>query len=256
MQGTVRPRTPYLQGLTLGLFPMFICYCFVTGLLKLELLLLHKLINFGAVSIHLYHLRICSMVRVINFINTMFSELYNYIQFFQLWYKLEVKNAVAKCKTCVGYNFQCLSPQSLADASPMKRSASTLAAQQPQKVHLRDYTLEKPAQERAHHHHHHHRCHHRRDRDKDREKRQRSLDTPSDGQPTISAGQLLPLYITSLYKYTLYPQFLYVTYFIQKMGQAFMQPVTFQDRIMLRLTLIESNYSMNYFQAKSKTNCP
>ncbi|XP_060927000.1 calcium channel, voltage-dependent, N type, alpha 1B subunit, a [Limanda limanda] len=75
--------------------------------------------------------------------------------------------------------------QSVPDASPMKRSASTAAPQRPQEVNLRDYTLEKPSQDRPHHHHHHHRCHHRRDRDKDREreKRQRSLDTPLGGQP-------------------------------------------------------------------------
>uniref|UniRef100_A0A3Q2QKX1 Calcium channel, voltage-dependent, N type, alpha 1B subunit, a n=1 Tax=Fundulus heteroclitus TaxID=8078 RepID=A0A3Q2QKX1_FUNHE len=72
------------------------------------------------------------------------------------------------------------------DASPMRRSASTVAPQRPQEVNLRDYTLEKPRQERTHHHHHHHHhCHHRRDREK--EKRQRSLDTPL-GQPPSSAG--------------------------------------------------------------------
>uniref|UniRef100_A0A8C4HJW2 Voltage-dependent N-type calcium channel subunit alpha n=1 Tax=Dicentrarchus labrax TaxID=13489 RepID=A0A8C4HJW2_DICLA len=77
-----------------------------------------------------------------------------------------------------------LLPQSVADTSPMKRSASTVAPQRPQEVNLRDYTLEKPSQDRPHHRHHHHRCHHRRDRDKDRdrEKRQRSLDTPLGGQ--------------------------------------------------------------------------
>ncbi|XP_028433242.1 calcium channel, voltage-dependent, N type, alpha 1B subunit, a isoform X3 [Perca flavescens] len=80
--------------------------------------------------------------------------------------------------------------QSVPDASPMKRSASTAAPQRPQEVNLRDYTLEKPSQDRPHHHHHHHRCHHRRDRDKDkyREKRQRSLDAPLGGQPPSSAG--------------------------------------------------------------------
>ncbi|KAM7416839.1 hypothetical protein PAMA_018759 [Pampus argenteus] len=81
--------------------------------------------------------------------------------------------------------------QSVPDASPMKRSASTVAPQRPQEVNLRDYTLEKPSQDRAHHHHHHHhRCHHRRDREKDRdkEKRQRSLDTPLDGQAPSSTG--------------------------------------------------------------------
>ncbi|XP_029294653.1 calcium channel, voltage-dependent, N type, alpha 1B subunit, a [Cottoperca gobio] len=79
---------------------------------------------------------------------------------------------------------------SVSDASPMKRSASTVAPQRPQEVNLRDYTVEKPSQDRVHHHHHHHRCHHRRDRDreKDREKRQRSLDTPLGGQPPSSAG--------------------------------------------------------------------
>uniref|UniRef100_A0A8D3CIH0 Voltage-dependent N-type calcium channel subunit alpha n=1 Tax=Scophthalmus maximus TaxID=52904 RepID=A0A8D3CIH0_SCOMX len=89
---------------------------------------------------------------------------------------------------------RCSSPQpglSVPDASPMKRSASTVAPQRPQEVNLRDYTLEKPSQERPHHHHHHHRCHHRRDRekDRDREKRQRSLDTPLGGQPPGSAGE-------------------------------------------------------------------
>ncbi|XP_034451583.1 calcium channel, voltage-dependent, N type, alpha 1B subunit, a isoform X6 [Hippoglossus hippoglossus] len=79
---------------------------------------------------------------------------------------------------------------SVPDASPMKRSASTAAPQRPQEVNLRDYTLEKPSQDRPHHHHHH-RCHHRRDRDKDREreKRQRSLDTPLGGQPPGSAAE-------------------------------------------------------------------
>ncbi|XP_074527145.1 calcium channel, voltage-dependent, N type, alpha 1B subunit, a [Halichoeres trimaculatus] len=79
---------------------------------------------------------------------------------------------------------------SVPDASPMKRSASTVAPQRPQEVNLRDYTLEKPSQDQAHHHHHHHRCHHRRDRDreKDRERRQRSLDTPLGGQAPSSAG--------------------------------------------------------------------
>ncbi|GLD52431.1 voltage-dependent N-type calcium channel subunit alpha-1B isoform X3 [Lates japonicus] len=81
--------------------------------------------------------------------------------------------------------------ESVPDASPMKRSASTVAPQRPQAVNLREYILEKPSQERPHHHHHHHHCHHRRDRDKDRdkEKRQRSLDTPLGGHPPGSAGE-------------------------------------------------------------------
>ncbi|XP_028271025.1 calcium channel, voltage-dependent, N type, alpha 1B subunit, a [Parambassis ranga] len=81
---------------------------------------------------------------------------------------------------------------SVPDASPMKRSASTVAPQRHQEVNLKDYTLEKPNQDRPHHHHHHHRCHHRRDKDRDkdrdREKRQRSLDTPPGGQPASPAG--------------------------------------------------------------------
>uniref|UniRef100_G3NGC5 Voltage-dependent N-type calcium channel subunit alpha n=1 Tax=Gasterosteus aculeatus aculeatus TaxID=481459 RepID=G3NGC5_GASAC len=71
------------------------------------------------------------------------------------------------------------------DGGPMKRSASSVAPHQPQEINLRDYTLEKPVQDRPrrhrhHHHHHHHQCHRRRDRDreKDKEKRQRPLETP------------------------------------------------------------------------------
>ncbi|XP_010787620.1 voltage-dependent N-type calcium channel subunit alpha-1B-like [Notothenia coriiceps] len=77
---------------------------------------------------------------------------------------------------------------SVPDASPLKRSASIVAPRRPQEVNLRDYTLEKPSQDRVHHHH---RCHHRRDRDrdKDRERRQRSLDVPLGGQPPGSAGK-------------------------------------------------------------------
>lgn len=84
-----------------------------------------------------------------------------------------------------------LHSQTVPDASSMRRSASTVTPQRPQEVNLRDYTLEKPSQDRPHHRHHHHHCHHRRDRDRerDREKRQRSLDTPLGGQPPTSAGQ-------------------------------------------------------------------
>nr|XP_040050759.1 calcium channel, voltage-dependent, N type, alpha 1B subunit, a isoform X20 [Gasterosteus aculeatus aculeatus] len=81
------------------------------------------------------------------------------------------------------------------NGSPMKRSASSVAPHQPQEINLRDYTLEKPVQDRPrrhrhHHHHHHHQCHRRRDRDreKDKEKRQRPLETPQCGQPPRSAG--------------------------------------------------------------------
>uniref|UniRef100_A0AAQ5YEZ5 Voltage-dependent N-type calcium channel subunit alpha n=1 Tax=Amphiprion ocellaris TaxID=80972 RepID=A0AAQ5YEZ5_AMPOC len=70
-------------------------------------------------------------------------------------------------------NFLSLLPQSVADASPMKRSASTVAPQRPQEVNL-----EKPSKDRPHHHHHHHRCHHRRDRDRDKDKDREKRNTP------------------------------------------------------------------------------
>uniref|UniRef100_A0AAV2MPD6 Uncharacterized protein n=1 Tax=Knipowitschia caucasica TaxID=637954 RepID=A0AAV2MPD6_KNICA len=83
------------------------------------------------------------------------------------------------------------------DASPMRRSASSVTPHRPQEVNLRDYTLEKPSQDsRTHHRHHHHHCHHRRDRDRDRErdkeKRQRSLDTPVGGHP-VAAAAVVPV---------------------------------------------------------------
>uniref|UniRef100_A0A8C4ZFR6 Calcium channel, voltage-dependent, N type, alpha 1B subunit, a n=1 Tax=Gadus morhua TaxID=8049 RepID=A0A8C4ZFR6_GADMO len=70
------------------------------------------------------------------------------------------------------------------DNSPMRRSVSTVAPQRLPEVNLREFTLEKPSQERSHHHHHHHhRCHHRRERDRERgEKKQRSLDRSLGGQ--------------------------------------------------------------------------
>uniref|UniRef100_A0A673XKT1 Voltage-dependent N-type calcium channel subunit alpha n=1 Tax=Salmo trutta TaxID=8032 RepID=A0A673XKT1_SALTR len=69
------------------------------------------------------------------------------------------------------------SSQPIPDISPIRRSASTLASQRPREVSLRDYTLERPSQDRPYHHHHHHRCHRR--RDKDRDKKQKSLDRTS-----------------------------------------------------------------------------
>uniref|UniRef100_A0A674EH49 Voltage-dependent N-type calcium channel subunit alpha n=1 Tax=Salmo trutta TaxID=8032 RepID=A0A674EH49_SALTR len=71
-----------------------------------------------------------------------------------------------------------VSPSSLtpiADISPIRRSVSTLASQCPQEMSLRDYTLERPTQDRPHHHHHH-RCHRRRD------KKQKSLDRATSVQ--------------------------------------------------------------------------
>lgn len=78
--------------------------------------------------------------------------------------------------------------QSVGDAGPMKRSASTVAPRQLEEPALKQHTAEKPCQGRTHHHHSHHRCHHCRDR----EKRQRSLDTPVGAQPPGSAGQSAP----------------------------------------------------------------
>uniref|UniRef100_A0A8C7KNS6 Voltage-dependent N-type calcium channel subunit alpha n=1 Tax=Oncorhynchus kisutch TaxID=8019 RepID=A0A8C7KNS6_ONCKI len=78
------------------------------------------------------------------------------------------------------------SSQPIADISPIRRSASTLASQCHREMSLRDYTLGRPSQAQAQassapgqaqdrpHHHHHHRCHRR--RDKDRDKKQKSLD--------------------------------------------------------------------------------
>ncbi|KAJ8286519.1 hypothetical protein GJAV_G00040090 [Gymnothorax javanicus] len=77
--------------------------------------------------------------------------------------------------------------QPIIDASPtMKRSVSTLspAPQHPQEVDLRNYTLERPEQDKPHHHHHHHRCQRRRER----EKRQRSLEQPESREAESREG--------------------------------------------------------------------
>ncbi|XP_029506708.1 voltage-dependent N-type calcium channel subunit alpha-1B-like isoform X2 [Oncorhynchus nerka] len=85
----------------------------------------------------------------------------------------------------------------IADISPIRRSASTLASQCHREMSLRDYTLERPSQAQAQassapgqaqdrpHHHHHHRCHRR--RDKDRDKKQKSLDRATSVQPSSTA---------------------------------------------------------------------
>ncbi|XP_048875915.1 probable voltage-dependent N-type calcium channel subunit alpha-1B isoform X1 [Brienomyrus brachyistius] len=91
--------------------------------------------------------------------------------------------------------------QPLPDASPMKRSVSTLAPQHhPPEIDLRDYALERPAQERPHHHHHHHRCHRRRER----ERKQRSqewtagsqhatlAESPGEPEGALSSWQRVP----------------------------------------------------------------
>uniref|UniRef100_A0AAY4EJS0 Voltage-dependent N-type calcium channel subunit alpha n=1 Tax=Denticeps clupeoides TaxID=299321 RepID=A0AAY4EJS0_9TELE len=74
--------------------------------------------------------------------------------------------------------------QPIPDSRPMKRSASTVAPQRPLEVNLREYTLDRPVQDKPHHHHHHHRCHHRRERDK----KQRSLDRSPSRQPQTVPG--------------------------------------------------------------------
>ncbi|XP_038191792.1 voltage-dependent N-type calcium channel subunit alpha-1B isoform X2 [Arvicola amphibius] len=76
------------------------------------------------------------------------------------------------------------------DASPMKRSISTLAPR-PHGTHLCNTVLDRPPPSQASHHHHH-RCHRR------REKKQRSLEkgpslsVDTEGAPSSAAGSGLP----------------------------------------------------------------
>uniref|UniRef100_A0A8C7KYF1 Voltage-dependent N-type calcium channel subunit alpha n=1 Tax=Oncorhynchus kisutch TaxID=8019 RepID=A0A8C7KYF1_ONCKI len=81
------------------------------------------------------------------------------------------------------------SSQPIADISPIRRSASTLASQCHREMSLRDYTLGRPTQDRPHHHHHH-RCHRR--RDKDRDKKQKSLDRATSVQPSSTRDRGRP----------------------------------------------------------------
>uniref|UniRef100_A0A8I5UBP1 Voltage-dependent N-type calcium channel subunit alpha-1B n=1 Tax=Pongo abelii TaxID=9601 RepID=A0A8I5UBP1_PONAB len=78
-----------------------------------------------------------------------------------------------------------LCPQPVTDASPMKRSISTLA-QRPRGTHLCSTTPDRPPPSQAPHHHHH-RCHRRRDR------KQRSLEKgPSlSGSGSVNGSPLL-----------------------------------------------------------------
>ncbi|XP_052578783.1 voltage-dependent N-type calcium channel subunit alpha-1B isoform X9 [Peromyscus californicus insignis] len=77
------------------------------------------------------------------------------------------------------------------DASPMKRSISTLAPR-PHGTHLCNTVLDRPPPSQASSHHHHHRCHRR------REKKQRSLEkgpslsVDTEGAPSSAAGSGLP----------------------------------------------------------------
>ncbi|XP_073076774.1 voltage-dependent N-type calcium channel subunit alpha-1B isoform X7 [Manis javanica] len=73
------------------------------------------------------------------------------------------------------------------DASPMKRSISTLAPQRPRVAHLCNATLDHaPASQAASHHHH--RCHRRRDRKQKSLEKGPSLSAGTDGAPSSTAG--------------------------------------------------------------------
>ncbi|KAI4547670.1 hypothetical protein MG293_004225 [Ovis ammon polii] len=73
------------------------------------------------------------------------------------------------------------------DASPMKRSISTLAPQRPHMAHLCNAALDRaPASQAAPHHHH--RCHRRRDRKQKSLEKGPSLSADTDGAPYSSAG--------------------------------------------------------------------
>ncbi|CAK6433454.1 unnamed protein product [Pipistrellus nathusii] len=77
--------------------------------------------------------------------------------------------------------------QPASDASPMKRSISTLAPQRPHVAHLCTAALERaPASQAAPHHHH--RCHRRRDRKQKSLEKGPSLSADANGAPSSSAG--------------------------------------------------------------------
>ncbi|XP_029776821.1 voltage-dependent N-type calcium channel subunit alpha-1B, partial [Suricata suricatta] len=73
------------------------------------------------------------------------------------------------------------------DASPMKRSISTLAPQRPHVAHLCNAALDRaPASQAVPHHHH--RCHRRRDRKQKSLEKGPSLSADTDGAPSSTAG--------------------------------------------------------------------
>ncbi|XP_066111670.1 voltage-dependent N-type calcium channel subunit alpha-1B isoform X2 [Saccopteryx bilineata] len=77
--------------------------------------------------------------------------------------------------------------QPASDASPMKRSISTLAPQRPHVAHLCNAAPDRaPASQAAPHHHH--RCHRRRDRKQKSLEKGPSLFTDTDGTPSGTAG--------------------------------------------------------------------
>ncbi|XP_073746873.1 voltage-dependent N-type calcium channel subunit alpha-1B-like [Callorhinus ursinus] len=73
------------------------------------------------------------------------------------------------------------------NASPMKRSISTLVPQRPHVAHLCSAALDRaPASQAALHHHH--RCHHHRDRNQKSLEKGPSLSADTDGAPSSPAG--------------------------------------------------------------------
>ncbi|XP_069924223.1 voltage-dependent N-type calcium channel subunit alpha-1B isoform X3 [Oryctolagus cuniculus] len=76
------------------------------------------------------------------------------------------------------------------DASPMKRSISTLAPR-PHTARLGSTALDRPAPSQAPHHHHH-RCHRRRDRKQRSLEKGPSLSADTDGAPDSTVGPGLP----------------------------------------------------------------
>ncbi|XP_016067249.1 PREDICTED: voltage-dependent N-type calcium channel subunit alpha-1B, partial [Miniopterus natalensis] len=77
--------------------------------------------------------------------------------------------------------------QAASEASPMKRSVSTLAPQRPHVAHLCNAALDRaPASQAAPHHHH--RCHRRRDRKQKSLEKGPSLSADADGAPSSTAG--------------------------------------------------------------------
>ncbi|XP_069333301.1 voltage-dependent N-type calcium channel subunit alpha-1B isoform X2 [Eulemur rufifrons] len=80
--------------------------------------------------------------------------------------------------------------QPVPDASPMKRSVSTLA-QRPHGARLCSTALDRPPPSQAPHHHHH-RCHRRRDKKQRPLEKGPSLSADADGAPSSAAGPGLP----------------------------------------------------------------
>ncbi|KAM6182617.1 voltage-dependent N-type calcium channel subunit alpha-1B isoform 2-T2 [Erethizon dorsatum] len=76
------------------------------------------------------------------------------------------------------------------DASPMKRSISTLA-QRPHGTHLYNAALDRPPPSQAPHHHHH-RCHRRRDKKQRSLEKGPSLSADTDGAPNSTPGPGMP----------------------------------------------------------------